>query len=49
MSNSLDIATLNSQLAAPPTAIHNALRKLIAEGKVEVFIQEGDLVRPDTP
>jgi|GEM_PF-2261647 len=38
IANSLDIATLNSQLAAPPKAIHKALRKLITEGKIEVFI-----------
>lgn len=44
MANSLDIATLNSSLAAPSKAIHKALRKLINQGKIEVFIHEGELV-----
>src|ERR1700730_3702440 len=41
MANSLDISELNARLAAPTEALQKSVRRLIEEGKIEVFILEG--------
>jgi hypothetical protein len=41
MANSLDISGLNARLAAPTKTLQKAVRQLIEEGKIEVFILEG--------